>query len=39
MFYIMNSILRTQLTSYSAKASAPAEKSWSQKHRTSYKRY
>nr|DAR85961.1 MAG TPA: hypothetical protein [Caudoviricetes sp.] len=37
MFYIMNSILRTKPSSYSAKASAPAKKSWSQKYRTSYK--
>nr|DAX70445.1 MAG TPA: hypothetical protein [Caudoviricetes sp.] len=39
MFYIINSILRTHLTSCSAKASAPAKKSWSQKYRISYKRY
>nr|DAN77452.1 MAG TPA: hypothetical protein [Caudoviricetes sp.] len=28
MFYIINSILRTKPSSYSANASAPAEKSW-----------
>nr|DAK42018.1 MAG TPA: hypothetical protein [Caudoviricetes sp.] len=39
MFYIINSILRTQLISCSAKASAPAEKSLPQKYRISYKRY
>nr|DAI75385.1 MAG TPA: hypothetical protein [Caudoviricetes sp.] len=39
MFYIMNSILRTKPSSYSASASAPAEKSLSQKYLLSYKRY